>query len=74
LVTTPGTPPERVEALRRAFDSMIKDPEFLAEAAKAQMDMSPSTGEESQKVADAIVNTPQNVLTRAKELVEAPAK
>ena len=74
LVTTPGTPADRVQALRRAFDLMIKDPDFLAEAAKAQMDMSPATGEESQKSADAIVNTPPDVLARAKELVEAPSK
>jgi tripartite-type tricarboxylate transporter receptor subunit TctC len=74
FVTTPGTPADRVQALRHAFDQMMKDPDFLAEAAKAQMDMSPASGEESQKIADAIVNTPKDVLTRAKELVEAPSK
>ena len=74
LVTTPGVPPERVEALRRAFDAMMKDPEFLAEAAKAGMDISPATGEESQKIADAIVNTPADVVARAKQLIEAPTK
>ena len=36
FVTTPGVPPERVEALRRAFDATMKDPQFLAEAAKTQ--------------------------------------
>ena len=48
-VTTPGVPAERVQALRRAFDATMKDPQFLAEAAKLNMDMSPSTGEEAQK-------------------------
>ena len=74
LVTTPGVPPERIEALRRAFDATMKDPEFIAEAAKSQMDMSPSTGEEAQKVAEAIVNTPRDITARAKELIEAPQK
>ena len=74
LVTTPGTPPERVEALRRAFDAMIKDPEFLAEAAKSDMDISPATGEESQKIADAIVNTPPEIAARARAMLDGIGK
>jgi tripartite-type tricarboxylate transporter receptor subunit TctC len=74
LVTTPVTPPERVEALRRAFDAMIKDPEFLAEAAKSDMDISPATGEESQKIADAIVNTPPEITARARAMLEGIGK
>ncbi len=74
LVTTPDVPAERVEALRRAFDAMMKDPDFIAEAMKTQMDMSPSTGEEAQKIAGGIVNTPPEIAARAKELIEAPQK
>ncbi len=74
LVTTPGVPPERVDALRRAFDATMKDPEFIAEAAKTQMDMSPSTGEAAQKIAEGIVNTPPEIAARAKQLIEAPQK
>jgi tripartite-type tricarboxylate transporter receptor subunit TctC len=66
LVTTPDVPPERIEALRRAFDATMKDPQFLAEAEKAKMDIGPMTGEESQKIADSIVNTPPEVIARAK--------
>ena len=74
VVTTPDVPPERVEALRRAFDATMKDPQFLAEADKAKMDISPSTGEQAQKVADSIVDTPPAVLARAKAIIEAPVK
>jgi tripartite-type tricarboxylate transporter receptor subunit TctC len=74
LVTTPGVPAERVEALRRAFDATMKDRDFLAEAAKAAMDISPATGEDSQRVADAIVNTPADVVARAKLLTDVPTK
>jgi tripartite-type tricarboxylate transporter receptor subunit TctC len=66
LITTADVPTERVEALRRAFDATMKDPQFLAEAEKAKMDISPMTGEESQKIADSIVNTPPDVVARAK--------
>ena len=74
LVTTQDVPKERVAALRKAFDAMVKDSEFLAEAAKAAMDISPGTGEDSQKIADSIVNTPPDILARAKALIEAPTK
>jgi tripartite-type tricarboxylate transporter receptor subunit TctC len=69
LVTTPGVPPERVEALRRAFDATMKDPQFMAEADKAKMDISPMTGEDSQIIADHIVNTPADVIAYAHEIL-----
>jgi tripartite-type tricarboxylate transporter receptor subunit TctC len=69
-VTTPGTPPERVDALRRAFDATMKDPAFLAEAAKSNIDISPSPGEEAQTFSDYIANTPASVLARAKAILD----
>jgi tripartite-type tricarboxylate transporter receptor subunit TctC len=69
LVTTPDTPPERVAALRRAFDATMRDPDFLAEADKALLDIVPMSGEDSQKIADSIVNTPPEVVARAKALL-----
>jgi tripartite-type tricarboxylate transporter receptor subunit TctC len=69
LVTTPDTPPERVAALRRAFDETMKDPAFLAEAEQARVDMDPMSGEEAQKIADSIVNTPPAVVARAKAVL-----
>ena len=69
LVTTPDTPGERVAALRRAFDATMRDPEFLAEADKALLDIVPLSGEDSQKIADSIVNTPPDVVARAKLLL-----
>ena len=70
-VTTPGVPKERVQALRRAFDATMKDPQFVAEAAKLNMDMSPSTGEEAQRYSDLIANTPAAVLARARAIIES---
>jgi tripartite-type tricarboxylate transporter receptor subunit TctC len=66
LVTTPEVPAERLEVLRRAFDATLKDPETLADAKKAQMDIGAMTGEDAQVVADSIVNTPSEVVARAK--------
>jgi len=74
FVTAPGVPPERLAALRQAFMETMKNPDFLAEAAKMQMDISPSSGEEAQKVADSIVDYPATVVARAKALLDAPTK
>jgi tripartite-type tricarboxylate transporter receptor subunit TctC len=40
----PGTSKERVEVLRRAFMATMKDPEFLADAGKAKLDITPLDG------------------------------
>jgi tripartite-type tricarboxylate transporter receptor subunit TctC len=42
----PGIPAERKAALRNAFNATMKDEQFLAEAKKTQIDISPMTGDE----------------------------
>lgn len=73
-VTTPDVPTARLAALRHAFNATMKDPAFLAEAGKAQIDISPSTGEEAQRVVDAVLKTPPDVLARAKAILESATK
>lgn len=62
----PGVPADRVEALRVGFRGAVKDPEFLADAAKMNVDVGPMEGEEiTRLVARAYQATPE-VLARAK--------
>jgi len=42
----PGTPQDRVEILRKAFQDTMKDKEFLAEVDKMKLTHDPTTGEE----------------------------
>jgi tripartite-type tricarboxylate transporter receptor subunit TctC len=51
-VTTPKTPKDRVQILRNGFMQTLKDPDFLAEAKKVQLDVNPLTGEEVKAVVD----------------------
>lgn len=44
-------PADRLAILRKAFDAMFKDPEFVAEAAKINLTIEPATGAELDKVA-----------------------
>ena len=73
-VTTPDVPPERVKALRKAFMDTMKDAQFLGEANKMGLDISPLSGEESQAVADRIVAARPEVIERAKLILEGAAK
>ena len=70
LVTNAGVPHERIDALRRAFDATMKDREFLAEAERANTDISPTTGAAAQRVALDIFNTPPEILALARELIQ----
>jgi tripartite-type tricarboxylate transporter receptor subunit TctC len=51
FVLPPGTPRERVQVLRTAFQETLKDKAFLAEAEKAKLTLDPVTGDELQKLA-----------------------
>ena len=50
FVLSPGTPKERVELLRKAFQDTLKDKAFLAEADKAGLMLDPLSGEELAKM------------------------
>lgn len=71
VVTTPGVPADRLAAMRTAFNTMMKDPQFLAEAEKQKMDISPSTGEQAQAVAESMLNASPKVIERARVLLGA---
>jgi tripartite-type tricarboxylate transporter receptor subunit TctC len=68
----PDVPPERVAALRRAFDATMKDPAFVAEAARLQLDIDPMTGEEVQALVAQLNRTPPAIVTRVRTALEAP--
>ncbi len=70
----PGTPPARVEILRKAFDATMKDPAFLAEAKQMDADIAPTSGAEAQAIMARTYATPKAVSERVKALVNAGAK
>ena len=73
VVTTPGVPADRLAALRAAFDAMMKDKDFLDEAEKQKMDISPSSGAQAQTVAESMLKASPRVIERARALIAGPS-
>ncbi len=62
IAMPPGVPMDRVNAVRRALQMMVKDPEFLADAAKKHLDLLPGSAEELERtVAEAFRATPKEI-------------
>jgi tripartite-type tricarboxylate transporter receptor subunit TctC len=64
--TPPDVPAGRVAALRRAFDATMKDPDFIADAAQLQLELSPMTGEEVQALVARLAGTPPDIVARVR--------
>jgi tripartite-type tricarboxylate transporter receptor subunit TctC len=69
-LATNAAPPERVAALRAAYASTMKDPDFLAEAAKLNFEVKPVLGEPMQRIVEKVLATPKPIAARAKALLE----
>jgi tripartite-type tricarboxylate transporter receptor subunit TctC len=65
LLVHKAVPAERIAALRAAFDAMVKDPQFIMDAERAGAELDPAPGSEIQKVSEAIVATPKEIVDLA---------
>ena len=70
MATTPDVPEPRLRALRAAFLAVMKDPDFVAETAKLNIEIDPVAGEAMQTIVAKVLATPQPILQRAKPLME----
>jgi hypothetical protein len=55
-------PADRLAALRAAFDKVVLDKDFLADAQKRSIYIEPTPGAEVQKHSDAIIKTPKDIV------------
>lgn len=67
FMLTPGVPAERVEILRKAFDAMVKDPQFIADAQKRHLGVDPMSGADLQKIVADVMSQPEKVVQRMKD-------
>ena len=74
FVAPPGIPEDRAKALQTAFMAVHKDPEYLADAAKIRVELSPVSGEIVMQAINKIANAPLDLLDYLRKLHADDAK
>jgi tripartite-type tricarboxylate transporter receptor subunit TctC len=69
-IAPPGVPAEQIATLRAAFSATLKDKDFLADAEKLRIDVSPSSGQKIQETVEKLYATPKPIVDRARELIK----
>ena len=69
IISSPGTPPDRVKMLREAFTRTMKDPALIADATKRKWDFEPLNGDELEAMAKEVVAQPREVVEKMKALL-----
>jgi tripartite-type tricarboxylate transporter receptor subunit TctC len=66
IMAPPAIPADRVQALRAAFMKMVADARFLDDVKKQNVDLTPLSGEELQRIVRSASDVPPAVVARAK--------
>jgi tripartite-type tricarboxylate transporter receptor subunit TctC len=64
LAAPPETPADRLEVLRDAVRETLKDPEFIEDANKLDIDIEPMTADDTKTMVDRLFATPPAVIAR----------
>ncbi len=70
FVAPPAVPADRLAALRQAFDDTMKDKDFLAEAAKLDIEIDPTSGVEMAALIKRILAYDSDTIARADALTK----
>ena len=66
----PETPPDRLQILRKAYMDTMKDPEFLADAKKAKLDLNPDDGAGLERNVKEIFDLEPSLAAKLKEILK----
>lgn len=69
LLAPPGTPADRVAALRAALKATVADPQFVAETKRINMEIQPTEPDAIARLVEEILRTPAPVVERARVLL-----
>jgi len=70
FVAPPGVPEKRVKELREAFDMTMKDPEYLEETKKINLEVSPINGESAQEIINFTSKTDPSIITLLRQIYQ----
>jgi tripartite-type tricarboxylate transporter receptor subunit TctC len=66
----PRVPPERVTAMRRAFDAAMADKDLVSEAERQGLDITPMQGEALQQLVKDMIDTPPAMLESVRQAIQ----
>lgn len=66
----PETPAEKVELMRKALMDTFKDPDFLADAGKVQVNINPISGDEVEGIIKSMKSVPQDTRKKLKDILQ----
>jgi tripartite-type tricarboxylate transporter receptor subunit TctC len=69
-IAPPGTPAEQIATLRTAFDATMKDPQFLSDADKVRIAITPLSGAKVQDIVQKLYATPKAIVERARQVIK----
>ena len=72
FVMAAEVPRDRVNAVRVAFETTMKDPAFLKDAQRLDLDIDLFTGVEMEALIKEMDDTPKDIVDRVAELIEIP--
>lgn len=65
----PGTPKDRVKTLQKSFIDTMKDPNFLAEIKKSNLEIDPTSGEEVEKTIEGLFQMEPTTAAKLKKVL-----
>lgn len=68
-IAPPGVPARELATLRAAFDATMRDPQFLEDAERMRIDISPLPGAKVQELVAKLYAAPPDVVTRARQAI-----
>jgi tripartite-type tricarboxylate transporter receptor subunit TctC len=69
IAAPPGTPEDRVAALREGFDRAMQDPGLLADAERAQVGIEPMSGKAIANFVEEAYRTPPEIAAKAAQML-----
>ena len=69
FLAPPGIPEDRKAALVKAFDATMRDPAFLADAAKQRLEIAPAGGVQIDRFLADVYATPKPLIERAAKIL-----
>jgi len=68
-IAPPEIPQELLAVLRAGFDATMKDPQFLEDAQRLRIDVSPLPGAKVQEIVGKLYASPRDVVMRARQII-----